>query len=169
MDALRALCCATLALALAACDREPPKPKTGPGGAVAARVNGSAVGGGHASASALELAIDQEVIVQRAVADGLDREPQVAGRLEAARRQVLTQAWIERVAAAAGEPSAQDVREFRSSHPQILPNMPAEKAEPLIRRYLARQRGLEAARAEVQRLRREARIEYANPAIAGVF
>ena len=168
MAPVRALSCAMIALALAACDREPPKPKVGLGGAVAARVNGSAVAE-HASSTALERAIDQEVIVQSAVAGGLDREPQVAGRLEAARRQVLTQAWIDRVASRADEPSPEDVRAFRASHPQILPNMPAEQADPLIRKYLTRQRGLEAARAEVQRLRREARIEYANPAIAGVF
>lgn len=168
MAPLRAFSCATLALALAACDREPPKPKVGLGGPVAARVNGSAVAQ-HPNVTALERAIDQEVIIQRAMADGLDREPQVADRLEAARRQVLTQAWIDRIASKAGEPSSEDVRAFRASNPQILPTMPAEQAEPLIRRYLARQRGLEAARAEVQRLRREARIEYANPAIAGVF
>ena len=164
----RALSCATLVLALAACDREPPKPKVALDGSVAARVNGSAIVG-HANAHALERAIDQEVIVQRAMADGLEREPQVAGRLEAARRQVLTQAWIDRVAARAAEPSSAEVEAFRTSHPQVLPNMPAELAEPLIRKYLARQRGLEAARTEVERLRREARIEYANPAIAGVF
>jgi hypothetical protein len=168
MAPLHALCCATAALVLAACDREPPKPKVGTGGAVAARVNGNAVAP-HASQYALERAIDQEVIVQRAVADGLDREPHVASRLEAARRQVLTQAWFDRFTEAAGEPSAEDVTAFRASHPQVLPNMPAEQAEPLIRKHLARQRGLEAARAEVERLRREARIEYANPAIAGVF
>ena len=168
MVPLRALCCAMTALVLAACDREPPKPKVGLDAPVAARVNGSAVSQ-HANSQALERAIDQEVIVQRAVADGLDREPQVASRLEAARRQVLTQAWIDRVAEKAGEPSVEDVTAFRASHPQILPHMPAEQAEPLIRKYIARQRGLEAAHAEVLRLRREARIEYANPAIAGVF
>ena len=161
----RAILCACSLLALAACN-ETAKPKTADG--AGARVNGAAVPQ-RPTVQALERAIDQEVIVQHAMADGLDRQPEVAHRLEAARRQVLTQAWFDRVAAKS-EPSDEEARAFHASHPQILPGMAQDQALPLIRKYLAQQRRGEKAQAEVQKLRSAARIEYLNPpTIASVF
>ena len=166
MPFARALLGATAVLALAACN-ETVKPKTTD--RAGARVNGTEVAL-RPSVEALERAIDQEVIVQHAVADGLDRDPEVANRLEAARRQVLTQAWFDRVGASVSEVSDAEIREFRASHPQILPGMDHERAAPLIRKYLARQKRSQIAQAEVRKLRSAARIEYVNPpAIAGLF
>jgi hypothetical protein len=106
----RALLGATAVLALAACN-ETAKPKTARD--AAARVNGAAVPQ-RPTASALERAIDQEVIVQRALAEGLDRDPSVARDLEAARRAVITQAWFDRLAASGGATDAQErVRALR--------------------------------------------------------
>jgi hypothetical protein len=164
----RAIACATVLLALAACDREPPKPKVGTG-AAAARVNGAEVPH-RPDAYALERAIDQEVIVQQAVAEGLDREPAIADKLEAARRQVLAQAWFDRLAQSGKPVTDDDVAAFRASHPHLLPGMSNEEAAPLIRKYLARQQRGQLAQAEVQKLRSAARIEYLNPpAVAGLF
>jgi peptidyl-prolyl cis-trans isomerase C len=104
------LMAATLPLVLVACN-ETVKPKTTD--RAGARVNGSEVGQRH-TAYALERAIDQEVIVQRALAEGLDRDPDVAQRLEAARRAVITQAWFDRLAASGGAADAQErVRALR--------------------------------------------------------
>lgn len=169
MAPTRAIACATVLLALAACGREPPKPKTGAGAGAAVRVNGAEVPE-RPTAYALERAIDQEVVVQRAMADGLDREPEVAVKLEQARRQVLTQAWFDRVAATQSPVTDDDVRAFRASHPHLLRGMANEEAAPLIRQFLAKQRRGQLAQAEVQKLRSAARIEYLNPpAVAGLF
>jgi hypothetical protein len=166
MPFARALLGATAVLVLAACN-ETVKPKTTD--RAAARVNGAEVAL-RPSAEALERAIDQEVIVQRALADGIDRDPEVANRLEAARRQVLTQAWFDRVGAGVAEVGDAEIREFRAHHPQILPGMDHAQAAPLIRKYLARQKRSQIAQAEVRKLRGAARIEYVNPpAIAGLF
>lgn len=56
MAPLRAICCAALALGLAACDREPPKPKV----ALDATLEASDARG-RASPQALARAVDPEV------------------------------------------------------------------------------------------------------------
>ena len=50
--------------------------------------------------------IDQEVLVQQAVANKLDRDPKTLAALEAARREVLSRTYLERAAQAAGKPDA---------------------------------------------------------------
>jgi EpsD family peptidyl-prolyl cis-trans isomerase len=106
---------ALLALSQAACERA----EANRGAQLAARVNGAEIlvrqvnsAGGASASQALERIIDRELLVQKALAADLDREPAVAQALDAARRQVLAQAWIERAAAAAAKPSAEEVRAF---------------------------------------------------------
>ena len=73
-----------------------------------AKVNGIEIsirelrsGSGSAVAQALEKVIDRELLVQKALADKLDRDPQVMHAIDNARRQVLAQAYLERAASAA--------------------------------------------------------------------
>ncbi|TAK84967.1 MAG: peptidyl-prolyl cis-trans isomerase, EpsD family [Betaproteobacteria bacterium] len=89
------------------------------GAQVAAKVNGAEIlvrqvntAGGATGAQALEKIIDRELLAQKALAAGLDRDPAVAQAIDHARRQVLAQAWIERAAGAAAKPSAEEIRAF---------------------------------------------------------
>lgn len=72
---------------------------------------------------ALEKVIDRELLVQRALELGLDREPQVAAAIEAARRQILAQAYTEKLAAASAATrsvSREEVRAFYAENPTLF-------------------------------------------------
>jgi EpsD family peptidyl-prolyl cis-trans isomerase len=86
---------------------------------VAAKVNGAEIlvhqvkaTGPGASAQALEKIIERELLVQKALEAGLEKDPLVAQSIDHARRQILAQAWIERSAAAAVKATAEEVKNF---------------------------------------------------------
>lgn len=92
-----------------------------------AKVNGAEisiqqvrVGSGPAIAQALEKVIDRELLVQKALAAKLDRDPQVAEQIENARRQVLAQAYLERTASAASGSTRDEVRAFYDENPALF-------------------------------------------------
>ncbi|HEV7477020.1 MAG TPA: EpsD family peptidyl-prolyl cis-trans isomerase, partial [Burkholderiales bacterium] len=63
--------------------------------------------------------IDRELLVQKALEAGLERDPLVAHSLESARRQILAQAWLERRAGgAAARP--EEVRAFYGENPALF-------------------------------------------------
>jgi EpsD family peptidyl-prolyl cis-trans isomerase len=106
-----------------------------PGTQLAAKVNGIEISvqqlrvGSTAAlpgsaAQALEKVIDRELLVQKALAAKLDRDPQVQQSIENARRQLLAQAYLERsisVAASAAAGSTRDeVRAFYAENPALF-------------------------------------------------
>jgi EpsD family peptidyl-prolyl cis-trans isomerase len=105
-----------------------------PGTQLAAKVNGTEIsvhqvrvgsaGSVPGSAQqALEKVIDRELLVQKALAAKLDRDPQVVQAIENARRQLLAQAYIERsvsVASAAAGSTRDEVRAFYAENPALF-------------------------------------------------
>jgi len=107
-----------------------------PGAQLAAKVNGTEISvhqvrtAGTAAtpsstAQALEKVIDRELLVQKALAAKLDRDPQVQQSIESARRQVLAQAWLEKSASAvagSSRPGERDaeVRAFYAENPALF-------------------------------------------------
>ena len=86
-----------------------------------AKVNGTEISAGDAAgAQALEKIIDRELLVQQAIAAGLDRDPKVAQSIEDARRSVLAQAWLERAAARLSRSTPEEVREFYAANPALF-------------------------------------------------
>jgi len=75
-----------------------------------------------ASREALERLIDQELAVQQATESKLDREPRVVAALEAARRDILARAYLERSADSASRPSADEVQAYYNDHPALFAN-----------------------------------------------
>jgi EpsD family peptidyl-prolyl cis-trans isomerase len=83
-------------------------------------VNGSEISArDSAGAQSLEKIIDRELLVQKALEEGLDRDPQVADSIDHARRQILAQAWLERAAGAARS-TPEEVREFYAANPALF-------------------------------------------------
>lgn len=68
----------------------------------------------------LERLIEQELFVQRARESKLDRDSDVMQRLEAARREVLSKAYAERVAAQTARPDAGEIEKFFAQNPSLF-------------------------------------------------
>jgi EpsD family peptidyl-prolyl cis-trans isomerase len=113
-------------------------------GALAARVNGTAISlsQGNSSKEKLERVIDRELLVQKAMQAGLDRSPEVVQKIEEARRQVLAQAWLDLAATRGGRTAAAEVTRFYAENPALFAQrrvyrfqeltvaMPTDKRDP---------------------------------------
>ncbi len=69
---------------------------------------------------ALEALIDQQLLAERALREALDRDPAVLAQIQGATRRVLAAASIERIAAAVGTPTREEVRAFHEAHPALF-------------------------------------------------
>lgn len=68
----------------------------------------------------LEGLIDQELAVQQAAEEKIDRNPQVVMALEAARREVLARAYADRIAETASKPTAEEVKAYYAAKPALF-------------------------------------------------
>lgn len=64
--------------------------------------------------------VDQELAVQQAVEQKLDRDPRIVSAIEAARRDILARAYADRVAEAATAPTAEDIKAYYDSKPALF-------------------------------------------------
>lgn len=116
------------AVAAAACSRE-----EAPGTrAIAARVNGGEIplarveaaagaeGAVQGTSRALEAAIDQELLVQQALAARLDRDPDVLRALDESRRRILARAWLDKALADRVRPDPAQVGAFYAANPALF-------------------------------------------------
>ena len=69
-----------------------------------------------ASKQALERLIDQELALQKAVDQKVDRDPRVVQQLEAARREIIARAYIEKISSGASKPSPGEIKAYYDSH-----------------------------------------------------
>ncbi len=74
----------------------------------------------EASKKILDSLIDQELLVQQAIRKKLDRDPAVMQSIEDAKRQILSQAYVERVVYSHAQPTPAEIKEFYNSHPELF-------------------------------------------------
>lgn len=73
-----------------------------------------------ASKQVLERLIDQELALQKAAELKLDREPRVMQQLDAARREVLARAYLEKAGEAASKPTPEEIQKYYDDQPALF-------------------------------------------------
>jgi len=68
----------------------------------------------------LQRLIDQELAAQKAIDLKLDRQPRVMLQLEMAKRELLSRAYLESIAAPAGKPSPEEVAKYYEATPALF-------------------------------------------------
>ncbi len=112
--------------------------KAGESGEAAAKVNGDTISTAMVSLEAKKLGpmpqeqlqqasrkilqnlVDQDLLMQKAVADKLDQNEEVKLALESARRQVLSQAYIEKITADIPPATEQEITDYFNNHPELF-------------------------------------------------
>ncbi|MFO1276893.1 EpsD family peptidyl-prolyl cis-trans isomerase [Sphaerotilus uruguayifluvii] len=64
--------------------------------------------------------VDQELAIQQAVEQKLDRDPRVVSAIEAARRDIIARAYADKVAEAATAPTADEIKAYYDSKPELF-------------------------------------------------
>ena len=73
-----------------------------------------------ASKQVLERLVDQELALQKAQDQKLDRDPRVVQQLEAARREIIARAYAEKIASGAPKPSPAEIKTYYNAHPALF-------------------------------------------------
>lgn len=68
----------------------------------------------------LKTLIDQELLMAKAIADKLDRSPEMLLALETARREVLSRAYLEKIANSVAAPTDQEIRTYYDLNPNLF-------------------------------------------------
>lgn len=74
----------------------------------------------EAGQRALQRLIDQELAVQKAAELKLDRDPRVLQSLEAARRDIIARAYIDRIGEGAAKPTAVEIKQYYDGNPALF-------------------------------------------------
>lgn len=64
--------------------------------------------------------VDQTLLKQAAISEKIDVDPEVKMKLDAAKRQILAQAYIERMTASEAKPSDADIQAYFDAHPELF-------------------------------------------------
>lgn len=73
-----------------------------------------------AQKTTLEGLVDQELLIEQAKAKQLDRDPEVVSTLEAARAQILADAYVQRQIAPGAKPTDADIQKYYDDNPDLF-------------------------------------------------
>ncbi len=99
-----------------------------------------------ATTQVLDHLIDQELAVQKATDQKLDRTPVVTQAIEAARRDIIARAYLEKIGAGAPKPTDEEIKKYYGEHPELFSHR---------RVYALQEIAIEAAPEQVDDLRKK--------------
>jgi len=73
-----------------------------------------------ASRQVLERLVDQELAVQKAQEQKLDRDPRVVQQIEAAKREIIARAYVERVGESVAKPANDEIAKYYAEKPALF-------------------------------------------------
>jgi len=73
-----------------------------------------------ASKVVLEKLIDQELTVQKAGEQKIDRDPKVVAAVDSARREIISRAYMEKIGAGAPKPSPEEIKKYYEENPALF-------------------------------------------------
>jgi EpsD family peptidyl-prolyl cis-trans isomerase len=73
-----------------------------------------------AAKQVLERLVDQQLALQKADELKLDRDPRVVQQLEAARREILARAYVEKLGETAVKPTAEEIKKYYDEKPALF-------------------------------------------------
>jgi EpsD family peptidyl-prolyl cis-trans isomerase len=73
-----------------------------------------------AEKSALDGLVDQDLLVAKAKEKNLDRDPDVVSAMEAARRQILVEAYVQKQIAPGAKPTEEEIRKYYEDNPTLF-------------------------------------------------
>ena len=73
-----------------------------------------------ASRQILERLVDQQLALQKVEDLKIDRDPRVVQQLEAARREILARAYLEKVGEAAAKPTPEEIKQYYQEKPALF-------------------------------------------------
>ena len=73
-----------------------------------------------ASRQALERLIDQELVLQKAAEARVEREAAVLQAIDAARREIISRAYLEKLGEQAAKPRAEEIHQYYESKPDLF-------------------------------------------------
>lgn len=91
--------------------------------------------------------VEQEAVLQKALDQKIDRDPNVVQALEAARRQIMVQAYLEKQAKAS-PPTPEEISKYFDTHPELFQNRKIYRFNEVI--ALPRAEQLEAIRDQIE-------------------
>ena len=80
----------------------------------------SATATGNEAARALERAIDQELLAQKALQAKLDRDPRILREIESAKRQILARAYLRQALSGTSATSPEEISDFYARNPALF-------------------------------------------------
>jgi EpsD family peptidyl-prolyl cis-trans isomerase len=99
--------------------------------------------------------VNQQLLVQQALERKLDRDPQILGALEAARLNILAQAYIQRVIAPQAKPTEQEIRNYYAENPALFSDRKVYRLQELsIEANAEQEKSIETAAAGMKSLKK---------------
>ncbi|NWG38759.1 MAG: peptidyl-prolyl cis-trans isomerase, EpsD family [Hydrogenophilaceae bacterium] len=86
----------------------------------------------QASNAVLKGLVDQQLLVQKAIEDKLDRDPNIMQAIEAARTQILAQGYLQRKAQGAAKPTESEISDYIGKHPELFAERRAYRLQELV-------------------------------------